>query len=291
VRALLAAALVGVLHVHHVPSHDSDAPFEEVLAGAYEAGLDFLVLTEHADVPGPLPAAERAGLYERPDGGRLLVLVGVEVGTRDGHLVALDVTRVPEAEGEPGRAVIDRVHADGGFAVVSHPFEYGGWGDFDAPFDGIEVHNNAASWRRLRGPLLPFRLLRLRFAPEAFARDMLVRPARELELWDRLLAEGRWVVALSGADAHRNVSLFGWPADPYGRVFSLVQTVCPDAPLTPEAVWGLLRGGHCSIRYRLFEDRAGEAEQVRFPPSGREELQLDGGERVLEIRQAPRPGL
>src|SRR5262245_21731798 len=53
VKALALAALVGVLHVHHAPSHDSDAPFEDVLAAADSAGLDFVVLTEHADVDQP----------------------------------------------------------------------------------------------------------------------------------------------------------------------------------------------------------------------------------------------
>src|SRR5258705_7222419 len=45
VRALALAALVGVIHVPHEPSHDSDASFAEVLAAADQAGLDFVVLT------------------------------------------------------------------------------------------------------------------------------------------------------------------------------------------------------------------------------------------------------
>jgi predicted metal-dependent phosphoesterase TrpH len=49
VKALALAALVGVIHVHHAPSHDSDAPFEAVLSAAGEAGLDFVVLTDHAE--------------------------------------------------------------------------------------------------------------------------------------------------------------------------------------------------------------------------------------------------
>ena len=66
-KALALAALVGVIHVHHAPSHDSGATFEEVLAAADQAGLDFVVLTDHADVdaPGPLPAIEHAGVQRR----------------------------------------------------------------------------------------------------------------------------------------------------------------------------------------------------------------------------------
>ena len=287
-RGLLAATLVGVLHVHHAPSHDSSAPFEEVLEAAHAAKLDFVVLTEHVDVDrdAPLPAAERAGIYQAPDGHRVLVLVGAEFGTADGHLLGLDIPIAYAARDRPGREVIERIHADGGFAVVPHPFDYGGWRDLDAPFDGIEVHNNAVAARRLRGPLLPFRLLRLALDREGAIRAMLVRPDRELELWDRLLARGRRVAGLSGADAHQNVSLLGWQLDPYREIFELVQSVCPGSALAAEAIWAALREGRCRVRYAVYEDRVGEARAVAFP-SGRTELELDGGRRVLEIGPLP----
>ncbi len=59
-RLVALAALVGVIHVHQAPSHDTSASFEEVLEAAYGAGLDFVVLTQHvpAEGGGPLPAAE-----------------------------------------------------------------------------------------------------------------------------------------------------------------------------------------------------------------------------------------
>jgi hypothetical protein len=283
-QALLAAALVGVLHVHHAPSHDSEAPFEEVVEAAHDAGLDFVVLAEHADPEvdaGPLPAAERAGRYPGPDGRELLVLVGVELGTADGHLLAYDVPELLPATERPGRDVIADVHRLGGFAVVPHPFAYGGWTDWDAPFDGLEVHNNAAAFRQTIGPFFPFRLFWYGVSPDSVLRGMLERPDRELERWDRLLAEGRPIFAYSGADVHRNTSILGWQLDPYERMFRAVRTHCPGA-LEPRALWDALRGGRCTIRYALYEDRAGEAELVRFP-SGREELQLSGGA-VLEIR-------
>ncbi len=284
----LLAALVGVLHVHHEPSHDSDAPFAEVLEGARAAELDWLVLTEHydSDRDGPLPAAERAGLYPGAGGKPLRVLVGVELGTPEGHLVALGVPRAYATEGRSARELIDRVHRDGGFAVVSHPFHYGGWHAWDAPFDAIEVHNNAAAVRRMMGPLLPLWLVQALYDRPAVIRRMLVRPERELERWESLLGAGRRVVGLSGADAHRNVSFLGYALDPYAASFAWVRTLCPDGPLTAEWIWSLLREGRCRIRYRIYEDRAAEAVEVRFP-SGRVELRLDGGERVLEIRNPP----
>jgi hypothetical protein len=282
---LALALLVGVLHVHHAPSHDSDASFAELLAAAHAAELDFLVLAEHADpdLPsGPLPAAERAGLHAGPGGRSLRVLVAVEFGTADGHLLAYDVDELVPATDRPGAEVIADVHAAGGFAVVPHPFTHGGWHDWDAPFDGLEVHNNASAFQRLLGPLLPLRLLVASFDRPAVLRSMLPRPERELERWESLLMAGRAVVGFSGADAHRNVSLLGWQLDPYSPMFSAVQTVCPGDSLEPKALWAALRGGRCWIRYEIHAGH-GTPSEVRFP-SGRRELQLDDGARVLEIR-------
>jgi hypothetical protein len=283
---LLVAALVGVVHIHHAPSHDSQARFSDLLQAAFQRKLDFIVLTEHVPLgaKGPLPAANRAGLYLRPDGGRLLVLVGGEFGTQDGHLLAMDIPEVLPIEGVPGRQAIAAIHAAGGFAVVPHPFLHGGWKDWDAPFDGIEVHNNVVVFWSGVDPLLPLRMIRLVFDRDAVMRRLLLRPKRELDTWEELLAKGRRVFAFSGSDAHQNLSLLGWQVDPYAEVFRHVQTLCPDGPLDPEAVWKALRSGQCWIRYGFYDDRESEAERVGFP-SGRVELQLDGGWRVLEIRQ------
>ena len=46
--AFLLAALVGVVHVHHAPSHDSDGRFEEVVEAAAAAELDFVVFESFA---------------------------------------------------------------------------------------------------------------------------------------------------------------------------------------------------------------------------------------------------
>jgi hypothetical protein len=189
------------------------------------------------------------------------------------------------AEGRSGAQVIAAVHALGGFAVVPHPLSYGGWHDWSAPFDGLEVHNNAASFRAALGPLLPLRLLRFALDPRGGRQALLRRPAAELSLWERLLVAGRRVVAFSGADAHQNLSLLGWQLDPYLDTFRSVQTRCPDGPLEPAALWLALRSGACSIHYASFDDW-GEPTLTRFP-SGRTELGFPDRDRVLEIRQPP----
>ncbi len=288
--AIAAAVLVGVLHVHHEPSHDSSASFATLLEGARAAQIDFLILAEHVPegAEGPLPAADRAGIYPGPGGRPLLVMVGAELGTRDGHLLGYQIPRLVRAgEARPAGPVIDQIHALGGFAVVPHPLAYGGWKAWDAPFDGIEVHNNAAEFRQELRPWLPFRLLQLAFSRGAVMRSMLDRPTDVLDRWETLLLEGRGVLGFSGADAHQNVSLLGWQLDPYAEMFRAVNTICSDAELQAESIWTALRSGQCWIRYSVFQDWAEEAKRVEFP-SGRVELQLNGGRRVWEIHQPRR---
>lgn len=287
-KSLILAALVGVMHVHHEPSHDSDASFQEVMAAADQAGLDFVVLTDHADVDTPVapPGSEHAGVRVAPSGRRILVLVGAELASDDGHLLGLDIQRAVPAIGRRGRDVIRDIHAQGGFAVVAHPYSHGGWHDWSADFDGMEVQNSASDFLRLYNPLLPYRLVRFAFDRDLALRTLWRRPDAELAKWDELLASGRHVIGFAGTDAHRNVSLFGWQLDPYAQMFRGPRMVCPDAPLDTETVWRLLKSGACAIRNDAYESRAREARRVVFP-SGRVEWQLDGGDRVLEVDNPP----
>jgi hypothetical protein len=287
-KALALAALVGVIHVHYAPSHDSDAPFADVLRAAGEARLDFVVLTDHTDVtePSALPAAQQAGVHIAPGGRRVLVIVGAEFASRDGHVLGLGIERSVPAEDRTGRDVIADIHAQGGFAIVPHPFSHGGWLDWGADFDGLEVQNNASDFTRLYGPLLPLHILRFAFDREAELSQLWVRPARALAKWDQLLVAGRRVPGFAGADAHQNVSVLGLPLDRYEQMFRGVRTVCPDVRLEAAAVLAELRRGACAIHYAIYDRRAAEARERRFP-SGRVELELDGGARLLELRNPP----
>ena len=61
--------LRGAIHVHSHLSHDSGGTAEEILQGAREAGLDYVILTDH-DTPRIFEAAREAlhvALDERAD--------------------------------------------------------------------------------------------------------------------------------------------------------------------------------------------------------------------------------
>ena len=110
------------LHIHSKASADGRMSVEEIIARAREAGLGGVAVTDH-DV-----------LYQ-PNGTEpedLLVISGEEFSTEFGHLLGLFLKApIPFAQ-KPGRdlnapggvrELIEAIHAQGGLAVLAHPFE------------------------------------------------------------------------------------------------------------------------------------------------------------------------
>jgi predicted metal-dependent phosphoesterase TrpH len=103
------------LHVHTLAS-DGVSSVAEVLAAAELAGLDLIAIADHERIDAALAA--RALAEER--GSRVGVIVGEEISTRGGHLLALFMKeRIP-----PWRSLRDsiaRVHDQGALAIIAHP--------------------------------------------------------------------------------------------------------------------------------------------------------------------------
>lgn len=124
-------------HVHTADSFDSSATVEAVLQRAATVGLDGVVVTDHDRIERSLRAAARAPAYG------LVGIPGVEVSTADGHLLAIGVDSLPE-RGRPLDASVDAIRAEGGLAVVPHPFQWsrhGASANDITDCDGIEVFN------------------------------------------------------------------------------------------------------------------------------------------------------
>ncbi|WP_247000697.1 PHP domain-containing protein [Halosolutus gelatinilyticus] len=102
------------LQVHTDVSPCSRNSPRDVVDAALDAGLDGIAITDHDTLDGYEAVAALA-----PDD--LAVIPGVEVTTTQGHLLALNVSEVPPMA-DP-LAVIDRVHDQGGLAILSHPFD------------------------------------------------------------------------------------------------------------------------------------------------------------------------
>ncbi len=103
------------LHCHTSASFDCLASPESVVRAAAKRGLTHLAVTDHDRIEGALRARDAA-----PAG--LTVIVGEEVKTADGDLIALFLERaVPP--GRPAAETIAAVREQGGLVGIPHPFD------------------------------------------------------------------------------------------------------------------------------------------------------------------------
>ncbi|HEX7976383.1 MAG TPA: PHP domain-containing protein [Anaerolineales bacterium] len=100
-------------HCHTVYSKDSLCSPETLLAASRRKGLDRVIITDHNSIAGALHAG-------RLDPER--VIVGEEIMTRDGELLAAFVTEEVPAGLHPLEAIA-RLRDQGAFISVSHPFD------------------------------------------------------------------------------------------------------------------------------------------------------------------------
>jgi predicted metal-dependent phosphoesterase TrpH len=103
------------LHIHTLAS-DGVSSVSEVLASAESRGLDLIAITDHERVD----AAHAARAMAEARGMRVQVIVGEEISTRGGHVVALFIEERIRPWGSLGDA-IRQIHEQGGLAIVAHP--------------------------------------------------------------------------------------------------------------------------------------------------------------------------
>ncbi len=103
------------LHCHTSASFDCLARPESVVRAAASRGITHLAITDHDTIDGALMARDAA-----PEG--LTVIVGEEVKTSDGDLIALFLERAV-APGRPAAETIAEVREQGGLVGIPHPFD------------------------------------------------------------------------------------------------------------------------------------------------------------------------
>ena len=103
------------LHLHTMAS-DGTAPVLTMLERAEAAELDVIAITDHERIDAAVAAQRMA----RARGLRTEIVVGEEITTRNGHLIALGLTRRVAPWGSMRDSIL-RVHDQGGIAIVAHP--------------------------------------------------------------------------------------------------------------------------------------------------------------------------
>ncbi len=152
------------LHIHTLAS-DGTSGIDEILAFVEaEADLDVIAITDHERID----AAVAARAIARDRGLRTEVVVGEEVTTLGGHLLALFVER-PVRPLRSLRSTIAAIHDQGGLAIPAHPLVpyplcAQGWvlrrllddPDERVHFDAIEAFNPTMLGRPFHGRVVRF---------------------------------------------------------------------------------------------------------------------------------------
>lgn len=125
------------LHNHTRFSPDSRVEPAELVALAKRIGLQGLAITDHNSIAGVKEAEEAAGRG-------FLVIPGIEVSSRQGHVLAYGVREAIPRDLEAAETVA-RIVALGGVAVAAHPYRFwsglGEEGLGQATFAAYETHN------------------------------------------------------------------------------------------------------------------------------------------------------
>jgi hypothetical protein len=96
------------LHVHTVESPDAHTRREDLPAIIRRRGLDGIAVTEHNKFDPPKLDA--------------LILPGVEISSRDGHIIALGVHENIPAR-LPADETIRLIHSQNAVAIIPHPYD------------------------------------------------------------------------------------------------------------------------------------------------------------------------
>ncbi len=256
----------GCIHVHSTYS-DGHSAVPDILAAAREAGLDYVVLTDHATLQ-----ARADGLAGWHDG--VLLDVGAELEAGEHHCIALGLHHLDGVLHAGGtEATFDAIRRDGGLVFVVHPVPVRkplfdacvpGWTDWHLEtFHGVEVWPYMHDWIR---DLHVWNFISHYRSPDRWIRGP---DADVLRRWDEV-GRRRSVVGIGSLDNHakrvpfRRLGLDFLEVFPHRHAFRTVRThVLSPEPFSGDAaadaarLHGLLARGRCYVSYDLLADATG----------------------------------
>ncbi|MEO7020945.1 MAG: CehA/McbA family metallohydrolase [Ktedonobacteraceae bacterium] len=130
----------------HTNLGDGWASPARVIEEATHRQLTLIAITDHDHIEG----AKRVGELLHQQSSSLQMITGVEVSTRNGHLLGLFVQKAPKP-GRPVEESIEAIKAQGGLVIVPHPLgrlvpslsraKIDTLLEKGYPIDGIEIYN------------------------------------------------------------------------------------------------------------------------------------------------------
>jgi len=124
------------IHIHSNYSDGANS-IGEIVNHAKKLGLGGIAITDHNEIEGSLRAMEF-------DSADFRVIPGIEVSSREGHIVGLGVGKVVYSK-LSAEETVKRIHELGGLAIAVHPYDRirSGVGDliYELDFDAVEIYN------------------------------------------------------------------------------------------------------------------------------------------------------
>lgn len=254
----------GVIHVHTAIGGHSTGTFDELIEGAAQSRLDFVVMTEHTAALYDTSALTLQGKI-----GDTLFVNGQEVET------ATDRFLLVTGSADAGRAnkistpdFLQKIRAQNKLAFITYPEKHKTW---DADFDGIEVFSLHTNAKRMNPAFTAFDALWSYAAyPELVLAKYFYRPDQNLKQFDEI-ARTKKSTLFAGTDAHSNIGfhLFGDDAgnkiinlkiDDYATIFRTMRNhvlIEKDRPLTTENLLDALKNGRCFVGLDILSDTRG----------------------------------
>jgi hypothetical protein len=191
---------IGNIHIHSDLS-DGTSSREEIAEKAVAAGLDFICFNDHDYMMKSLNLDDE-GFF-----GKMVVLMGSEIGKMDHHYLAFDIKEITDTGEMSPQEVINEVKRQKGMGFLAHPFEKGmpfhekskayTWKDLSVTgFDGVCIWNFSSRWKeRVKSIMHALFLIR-------FRSKTLKGPSRKTMTFYDELCQHRRVSAIGGSDAH-----------------------------------------------------------------------------------------
>lgn len=266
-------------HVHSEHSHDSVGTLGEIMRDALRAGLDVIVTTDHNS--GALTR-------ELPLQSHPLVVVGSELSTNHGHLIALGTGERRLPHGIAPIVLARQVRALGGVTILAHPNPWGrrGWKDMSIidHVDGLEITNTftdlldsgvgSTLWRA-------FTVFTLGGRPGSAALSL--RHAPMIDLYDRLIADGRRLSIVAGMDAHGEIPAGGRQLLSYAALFNIGVTHLYTPELNESAILEAIRRGRAHLGFDALAPTRG----FRFVARSETRTEVSGGALPLPANGDP----
>jgi predicted metal-dependent phosphoesterase TrpH len=134
------------LHLHTTHSPDGDMSPADLVRTAVARSLSGIALTDHNSTGGIKAAREEAAKFPG-----FIVIPGIEVSSREGHVIGLGIES-PIASGLEVADTVEKIRAAGGLPVAAHPYRrFTGIGEDcirASRFEAVEVLNGRSPSRK-----------------------------------------------------------------------------------------------------------------------------------------------